>query len=338
MKVLLIGGSGLIGYYLVPLLVQEGNTVTVMSRGNKPIAERNVTHITVDRSTAFEEQGLLGEYDVVIDNVAYTPEDCKSLLDGLRGRINHYIVTSTAFVYPQLERSLAEPSRPLRESDASFDDELPERTPNNAHDRYVYDKQRMERWLRQHRERYGIKITVIRPLLQMVGPNTEDGRFAWFWLRVIDGGPIWLPDSARHKAGPCQLSFSGDVAKAIIAVMQHATADYAVYNIGQPELWTYEEYIDMMATEAGRHTEVHYAPEETLNIRAGGFYRISLPYPVAFDVSKAEQELGVKPTPMRDWVRETAAWMTNHYRDTSPSWYENRKNELTWSIDVTAKN
>lgn len=337
MKLLLIGGSGLIGYYLVPLLIREGHDVTVVSRGNRPLSERNVTHIKADRHTVFEGPGLTNEYDVVIDNVAYTPEDCKSLLDTLRGRINHYIVTSTAFVYPQLERALVEPTRPLREIDASFNEELPERTPNNAHDRYVYDKQRMERWLRHHQENYSVKITVIRPLLQMVGPNTEDGRFAWFWLRVIDGGPIWLPDSARYKAGPCQLSFSGDVAKVIHAAMQQATADYRIYNTGQPELWTYEEYIGMMAAEAGRKTEVHYAPADSLNTWAGGFYRVSLPYPVAFDTSKAEQELGVKPTPMREWVRETGTWMTNYYRAMSPRWYENRENELKWSLEMIAK-
>lgn len=157
-------------------------------------------------------------------------------------------------------------------------------------------------------------------------------------MRVNDGGPIWLPDSARYKAGPCQLSFSGDVARVIDGAMNYATADYAVYNIGQPELWTYEEYIDMMATEAGRQTEVRYAPAEALNTWAGGLYRISLPYPVAFDVSKVEQELGVKPTPMKEWVRETGTWMTNHYRDMSPLWYETRKNELQWSLDMTLKN
>ncbi|QQE78693.1 NAD(P)-dependent oxidoreductase [Alicyclobacillus sp. SO9] len=238
----------------------------------------------------------------------------------------------------QRERALTEPSRPLKEIDATFDEQVPKRNLNNAHDSYVYDKQRMEHWLRHHQEKYGVKITVIRPLLQMVGPNTEDGRFAWFWLRVTDGGPIWLPGTARHKAGPCQLSFSGDVAKAIHGAMNHAAKDYAVYNTGQPELWTYEEYIGMLAAEAGRHTEVYYAPAETLNTWAGGFYRISLPYPVAFDVSKTEQELGVKPTPMKEWVRETATWMTNHYRGMSPRWYETRENEIQWSsLNMTAR-
>ncbi|MCL6452118.1 MAG: hypothetical protein K6T78_00650 [Alicyclobacillus sp.] len=32
-----------------------------------------------------------GDYDAVIDNVAYTPEDCRMLLESLRGRMRHYL-------------------------------------------------------------------------------------------------------------------------------------------------------------------------------------------------------------------------------------------------------
>lgn len=116
-------------------------------------------------------------------------------------------------------------------------------TPATSHDRYLYGKLRLAYWLFHEGGAYGIPITVIRPLLQVVGPNSEDGRFVWFWLRVAGGGTIWLPEDAHHQAGPCQLAFSGDVAQAIAAAVHHPPASYAVYNVGQPELWTYEEYL-----------------------------------------------------------------------------------------------
>ena len=330
MKVLLVGGSGLIGHYLLPLLVRDGHNVTVISRGNRPLNETSITHIRGDRKEIFSSKDVSGDYDVVIDNVAYTPDDCKNLLGLLRGRVNHYIVTSTVFVYPNIETALREPSRPIRETDALFDDALPDFQPTNDHDQYVWDKQRMEYWLRHNSQYYDFKTTVIRPFFQIVGPNTDDGRFAWFWLRVKDGGQIWLPDEAKHKAGPCQLAFSGDVAKVILAALNRPPKQYAVYNAGQPELWTYEEYIRLMATVAGTTCEIHYAPREVLNEWAGGTYRIPLPYSAPFDVSKAELELGVSFTPMETWIRETGDWMTEVYRDSTPSWYELRKQELSW--------
>ena len=114
-KVLVIGGSRLIGYYLLPFLVREGNDVTVVSRGNRPLSETAVEHITGDRTELFIGRGVPGHYDVVIDNVAYTPGDCRNLLESMRGRVKHYIVISTAFVYPNVAKALTQPSRPIRE-------------------------------------------------------------------------------------------------------------------------------------------------------------------------------------------------------------------------------
>lgn len=331
MRVLVVGGSRLIGYYLLPLLVREGHDVTVVTRGNRPLNETGVTHIRADRTELFTLQAGSGVYDVVIDNVAYTPDDCKNLLESTRGRVNHYIVTSTVFVYPNAEIALKVPSRPIRETDALFDDAIPEWRPTNEHEEYVYNKQRMEHWLRHNSHHFDVKTTVIRPYFQIVGPNTDDGRFAWFWLRVKDGGQIWLPDELKQKAGPCQLAFSGDVAKVILAAVKHPPQQYAVYNAAQPELWTYEEYIRLMATVAGTTPEIHYAPRQVLNGWAGGTYKIPSPYSAAVDVSKAEFELGVSFTPMEKWIKETGQWMSEFYRDSISSWYELRSKELSWT-------
>jgi len=330
MKVLLVGGSKLIGYYLVPLLVRDGHDVTVVSRGNRPMNETSITHIRGDRTELFSSNCIAGDFDVVIDNVAYTPEDCRKLLESMKGRIGHYVVTSTVFVYPDVEIAWSGPSRPIRETDAPFDDALPQFEPRDAHEQYVYDKQRMEFWLRHNARHFDIKTTVIRPYFQVVGPNTDDGRFAWFWLRAKDGGQIWLPDEAKHKAGPCQLAFSGDVAKVILAAANHPPAQYAVYNAAQPELWTYEEYIQMMAIVQGTTKEIRYASREVLDEWAGGTYRIPLPYSAPVDVSKAELDLGVSFTPMKSWIRETGDWMTEFYRDSTPGWYELRQQEMSW--------
>lgn len=329
MDILVLGGSRLIGYCLLPLLVNQGHRVTVITRGNRPLPAGPVAHIPVDRADLSSVADRLGEYHVVIDNIAYVPDHSRNLLEVLHGRTQHYVATSTAFVYPEVEARGQGPARPLRETDAPMDILLM-RTPTTPHDQYVYDKQRLEYWLRHAGATYGIPITVLRPLLQIVGPNTEDGRFAWFWLRVADGGVIWLPDDARHKAGPCQLAFSGDVAQAIAAAVYHRPPAYAVYNVGQPELWTYEEYLRLMAQAAGTHLTIRYAPRETLNQWVGGVYRIPLPYAVPFDVSAAERELGVVWTPMADWIAATGVWASQAYRDSVPPWYGPRPREVLW--------
>jgi nucleoside-diphosphate-sugar epimerase len=333
-RVLVIGGSGLLGHQLVPALVSAGHCVTVLTRGQAPLPTREVTHIVGDRRDRGSLIRLTGDFDAVVDNVAYTPDDAESLLTALAGRIGHYCVTSTAFVYAGINDAITRPARPFREDDPVGDPHV-ERA-RDAHDRYVRDKRRLEARVREMAAAQGLPVTIMRPLLQIVGPHTTDGRFAWFWLRVRDGGPVWLPDDARWKAGPCQLAYSGDVAQAMVAALARPPRGVAVYNLGQPELWTYEEYLREMARVAGRDPrdlDIRYAPRPVLDrapFAAAGQYRIPLPYPVAFDVHRSLSDLGVTPTPMPRWMEATAAWMDAHYGTApTPPWYAARAAEWT---------
>lgn len=332
MRVLVVGGSGLIGYQLLPRLVRAGHTVTVLSRGHRAVGVAGVIHVIGDRHEVFRGRLPLGPFDSVIDNVAYTAEDVQQVLESFGGRLPHYVVASTAFVYPDIDTAGARPWRPYTEDDFDVVPASGTEEASTAHGRYVHDKRRMESWLKTVGQvQYETAITVIRPLLQIVGPNTIDGRFAWFWLRVRDGGPVWLPNEARAKAGPCQLAFSGDVAEVEAAAIARLPGRWAVYNAGQPEVWTYEEYIRMMGNVAGTNPEIRYAPREVLNQWANGVYRIPLPYPVTFDVTRQVRDLGVRPTPMQRWIQDTGQWATAFYGDRQPeSWFAQRAEELQW--------
>ena len=74
MKVILIGGSGHIGTYLIPRLVEAGHDVTNITRGLRepylPHAVwRKVKKITMDR-TAEESRGSFGEWRKDVDEEA----------------------------------------------------------------------------------------------------------------------------------------------------------------------------------------------------------------------------------------------------------------------------
>ncbi|MET9466473.1 reductase [Streptomyces sp. NPDC006544] len=99
-KILVIGGSRYFGKGLVALERETGNEVTVLNRGSG-IPPRGVAHLVADRD---DEAGLLaalGErsFDVVFDQVCYTPRQARLARRVFAGRTGRYVMTSTMEVY-----------------------------------------------------------------------------------------------------------------------------------------------------------------------------------------------------------------------------------------------
>lgn len=91
MKIVVIGGSGHIGSFLVPRLVRAGHKVTNVSRGHrKPYVDvpewKDVRHVAADREQE-DRSGTFGDLvaglnaDVVIDLVCFTLESAVGLVE-----------------------------------------------------------------------------------------------------------------------------------------------------------------------------------------------------------------------------------------------------------------
>src|SRR5919199_4170210 len=101
MRVVVIGGSGHVGTFLVPRLVEAGHEVVSISRGRREpyradTAWRSVEQVTLDRE-AEEAGGTCGERvaelepDAVIDMICFTPESARHLVEALRGKVRHFL-------------------------------------------------------------------------------------------------------------------------------------------------------------------------------------------------------------------------------------------------------
>ena len=109
MRVVVIGGSGHIGTYLVPMLVERGHEVINVSRGERkaylPHAAWNeVQAISADRS-AEDAAGTFGtrirdlKPDVVIDLICFTEASARQLAEALRGNVQHFLHCGTIWIY-----------------------------------------------------------------------------------------------------------------------------------------------------------------------------------------------------------------------------------------------
>lgn len=98
MRVVVIGGTGHIGTFLIPRLVNAGHDVIVASRGKRDPylahqAWKAVRNIEIDRA-AHDAAGTFGSYiaalnaDAVIDLICFTPESARQLVDALKQRLS----------------------------------------------------------------------------------------------------------------------------------------------------------------------------------------------------------------------------------------------------------
>src|SRR5215204_6061626 len=109
MRVVIIGGSGHVGTYLVPRLVAAGHEVVAVSRGRREpyqphAAWRSVAQVELDRESA-EADGSFGKRirelrpDVVIDMICFTLESARQLAEALRGQIQHLLHCGTIWIH-----------------------------------------------------------------------------------------------------------------------------------------------------------------------------------------------------------------------------------------------
>jgi nucleoside-diphosphate-sugar epimerase len=109
MRVVIVGGTGHIGTYLVPRLVETGHEVVVISRGLRPpyhpnSAWKKVEMIRMDREAA-ESAGTFGQQiqdlrpEVVVDLVCFRLDSAQMLVESLRGQVRHFLHCGTIWVH-----------------------------------------------------------------------------------------------------------------------------------------------------------------------------------------------------------------------------------------------
>jgi nucleoside-diphosphate-sugar epimerase len=164
-RVVVIGGSGHVGTYLVPRLVSAGFEVVSVSRGQRPPyqphgAWKFVRTVTLSRE-AEESAGAFGRKirelrpDIVIDMICFTEASARHLVDALRGQVRHFLHTGTIWVHgPSVEVPTTEmqPRRPFGE--------------------YGIGKAQIEAYLIEMARKESFPATIIHPG-HIVGPGWE---------------------------------------------------------------------------------------------------------------------------------------------------------------------
>jgi len=300
---LVIGGTRNLGPDLVAALLARGDRVTVLNRGLTPgEVPAGVERLRADRSDAAAlEAALHGRgFDFVVDTTLYHGRDARTIARILDGRAGRYVFWSTGQVY--LVRTGL--SRPYREDDYQGP-LMPEPAPSHAgdHDNWTYgvDKRAAEDVLREAHAARGFPYVALRmPMIN--SPRDHYGRLAGYVHRLLDGGPIVVPEDQDALA--LRHVFGGDVVVATLRAGAPEIPAGSRVNISQDESLSLEAMLAPVGAALGVPVRLARVPRAELD--AQGLLPACSPWSglwmsvLANELSKAV--LGMRYTPVATYL------------------------------------
>ena len=254
-RIVVIGGSGHVGTYLLPALIARGYEVVNISRGKaSPYREhaawKAIEQVTVDRR-AEEAEGKFGARiaglngDIVVDMISFELDRAQQLVEALRGKIEHYLFCSSIWVYGHAT------TVPSVETDRT-----------NAIDAYGMNKAKIEAWLLQQARRDGFPATSFRPG-HIVGEgwvpiNPQAHTNPEVFSRIARGEELTLPNLGLEMLHHVH---ADDVAQWIIcAIEQRAASIGEVFNTVSSHALTLRGYAEAMYRWFEQEPRLSFAP------------------------------------------------------------------------------
>jgi nucleoside-diphosphate-sugar epimerase len=256
-RAVIIGGTGHIGTYLTPRLVEAGLAVVNVSRSQRDpyqphAAWREVRQVVLDRA-AEEKSGRFGERiaelepDIVIDLTCYVIESAQLLVESLRGRISHFLHCGTIWVHgPTVEAPTTEEQ------------------PREPFEEYGRRKAAIEAYLLSEARRSGFPATIVHPG-HLVGtgwtPINPAGNFdSNVFSDLARGEEISLPNLGRECLHHVH---ADDVAQAFMgSLVNWSSAVGESFHAVSPAALTLYGYARAVARWFGHDARLKFLPWE----------------------------------------------------------------------------
>jgi nucleoside-diphosphate-sugar epimerase len=299
LKILFIGGSGIISSACSRLAVDSGLELFVLNRGNtrhRPLP-KEATVLRGDIRDPASVKDALGtlDFDAVVDWVAFTPEHVRTDIDVFRGRTGQYVFISSASAYQTPpERLPVVESTPLR----------------NPFWQYSRDKIACEDLLVAAYREEGFPATIVRPshtydktLVPFDGGWTALGRMRQGKEIVVhgDGTSLWT------------LTHHTDFARGFVPLLGHPRAIGDVFHITSDDVLTWNQIAQTLAAAAGVEARIVHVPSDAIaaaDPEWGAGLLGDKAHSMVFDNSKLRQLVPdyVAMIPFHEGAREIVAW------------------------------
>ena len=255
MRVVVIGGSGHVGTFLVPRLVEAGHDVVCVSRGESEpyqphAAWQSVERVSLDRE-AEEAAGTFGEKvrdldpDVVVDMICFHKDSARQLIEALRGKVQHFLHCGTIWVHGHSTRVPAT-----------------EDLPRHPFGEYGIGKAEIEAYLLDEARRNGFPATILHPG-HIVGPGwaplNPAGNFnTQVFETLARDGELSLPNLGMETVHHVH---ADDVAQAFMRALSNWGGSVGEsFHVVSPQALTLRGYAEAVAGWFGQKARLNFLP------------------------------------------------------------------------------
>ncbi len=255
MRVIIIGGTGHIGTYLVPRLIEAGHQVVAVDRGaRRPYrphaAWAEVERVQADRAVE-DAQGTFGRLvldlhpDVVIDLICFTRESARLQVEALQGSVQHFLHCGTIWVHgPSIQTPTTEeqPRRPFGQ--------------------YGIQKEEIETYLLDRSRRHGFPATILHPG-HIVGPGwiplNPAGHFhPRVFSTLARGDELILPNLGQETVHHVH---ADDVAQAFMAALANRAVSLGEsFHVTSAAALSLRGYAEAVAGWFGKPADLRFLP------------------------------------------------------------------------------
>lgn len=305
MKVLIIGGTGLISGGIVKALKTRGADITVFNRGQTEDRSGGLRHLQGDRNdfAAFEQTvTAAGPWDVVIDMICFNAAQAESDVRAFAGKCGHFIFCSTVCTYGNTQTTV--PTTEL--------------TLQNPHSDYGRGKVDCEQLFLRAQADGALPVTIFRPSHTYGPSGPVINNLGWepsFVDRLRRGLPVIVSGDGH---GLWQSAYAEDVGRgfAFAAGERHTFGE--AYNVTADEVVTWDEYTIRTAAAIGAPTPkiVHIPTDLLLTLHAERLQPLEeiFRYHGVYSSEKLKRDVPEFQNTMgyEEGVRRTVEWLDAH--------------------------
>jgi nucleoside-diphosphate-sugar epimerase len=304
MKILFIGGTGIISAASTALAAKRGFDVTLLTRGQHeaqlPPGVKTLIADVNDPATLEQLRQESLDFDAVVDWIAFTPADIERDIKLFRGRTRQFVFISSTSAYqkPQTHYLMTE-STPL------------------ANPYWDYSRNKIaceERLMRAYREE-GFPITIVRPSLTYGETQIPLVLNSWQKSytavdRMIRGQKLVVPGDGSSL---WVVTHNTDFAKGLVGLLGHQQAIGHAFHITSDEVLTWDQIFRTVGNAAGVEPKLIHIPSDFITACVPeklGTLTGDKSVSVVFDNSKIKRFVPTycATTSFAEGIRQTLAW------------------------------